>query len=226
MRSLLSHRQPNLDVRLQWKSFFFPETRSIRPKLAQERQNNTRNKVKQVFLLIFRKKFFIIIWHRVWAAVPQGVTKPLSSACPGQVSSCAGQARSPWQLARRAIKVAPETLKMYTFSDCTLRYFELVKRRLPFVVHSKGEKAHSRKKSGQVRINSGQVGLSHSLPQRQAENFFSVAPCSSAGALSSSRNDSSPIAWRAQASAQEAMICAAKRRINPGFWGRAYPPLP
>ena len=30
------------------------------------------------------------------------------------------ESRSPWQLAHRASKVEPETLKMYTFSDFTL----------------------------------------------------------------------------------------------------------
>ena len=67
-------------------------------------------------------------------------------------------------------KVEPEPLEMYTFHDFTLRYFELIRRWLPFGVHSKGETAHRRKKSGQVRINSGQVELSRSLPQGQAEN--------------------------------------------------------
>ena len=37
--------------------------------------------------------------------------------------------------------------------------------------------AHRKKKAWQVRINSGQVDLSHSLPQGQAENFFFVLPC-------------------------------------------------
>ena len=50
------------------------------------------------------------------------------------------------------------------FSDFTLQYFEHIRRRLPFVVHSNREMAHRRKKSGQVRINSGQVDLSrHAL---------------------------------------------------------------
>ena len=88
--------------------------------------------------------------------------KPLS-ACPGQVSSCAGESRSPWQRAHRASNVEPETLNTYTFSDFTLRYFELIRRRLLFVGQSKGEMAHRRKKSGEVRINFGQVDLSRSL---------------------------------------------------------------
>ena len=95
---------------------------------------------------------------------------------PGANQFLCGASRSPWQLARRASKVEPETLKMYTFSDFTLQYFKLIRRRLPFVIHSKGESAHRRKKSGQVRINSGQVDLSHSLPQGQAEKLFFVAP--------------------------------------------------
>ena len=91
-----------------------------------------------------------------------------------------GASRSPWQLARRASEVEPENLKC-TFSDFTLRYFGLIIRRLPFVVHSKGETAHRIKKSGQIRINSGQVD--HSLPQGQAENLVFVAPCETIRAL-------------------------------------------
>ena len=104
--------------------------------------------------------------------VMQGATKPLSACLPGTSDFLCGASRSPWQLVRRASKVEPEILKMYTFSDFTLRCFELIRRRLPFVRHSKGETAHRRKKSGQVRINSGQVDLSRSLPQGQAENLI------------------------------------------------------
>ena len=95
---------------------------------------------------------------------------------PGASEFLWGASRSPWQLARRASKVEPETLKMHTFSDFTLRYFGLIRRRLPFVGHSNGETVHRRKKSGQVRINSGQVDLSHSLPQGQADHLVFVAP--------------------------------------------------
>ena len=95
---------------------------------------------------------------------------------PGASEFVCGASRSPWQLAHQTSKLDPETLNTYTFSDFTLRYFELIRRRLPFVGHSKGETAHRRKKSGQVRINSEQVDLSRSLPQGQAEHFFFVAP--------------------------------------------------
>ena len=84
--------------------------------------------------------------------------------------------RAPWQLARQASKVEPETLKMYTFSDFTLQYFKLIRRRLAFVVHSKGETAHRRKKFGQVRINSGQVDLSCMPLRGKLKNSFSSCP--------------------------------------------------
>ena len=43
----------------------------------------------------------------------------------GETSEClCGASRSPWQLARQASKADPKTLKMYTFGDFTLRYFE------------------------------------------------------------------------------------------------------
>ena len=57
----------------------------------------------------------------------QGATKPLP-ACPGQVTSCVGQAGLPGNKGE---------LKMYTFSDFTLRYFEHIRRWLPLVGHSK-----------------------------------------------------------------------------------------
>ena len=92
---------------------------------------------------------------------------------PGAIDFLCGATRSSWQLANRASKVAPESLKLYTFSDFTLRYFELIRRRLPLVGHSEGDTEHRREKSGQVRINSGQVDLSRSLPQGQAAPFSS-----------------------------------------------------
>ena len=76
--------------------------------------------------------------------------------------------RSPWQFARLASKVDPETIKVHIFSDFTLRYFELIWRRLPFLVRNKGKTVQRRKKSGQV-------DLSRSLPQGQTDNFFFVA---------------------------------------------------
>ena len=114
------------------------------------------------------------------------VLTPDQKACPGCDKTpvhlprasefLCGASRSPRQLVHWASKVEPETLKMYTFSDITLGFFKLRRRRLPFVIHSEREMAHGRKKSGQVRINSGQVDLSCSLPQRQAENLFFIAP--------------------------------------------------
>ena len=93
--------------------------------------------------------------------------------------SCAGQAGLPGNLPTGQVKPSkfdPKNIKMYTFGDFTLRYFELIRRRLPFVVHKKAKMAHRRKKSWQVRINSGQVDLSCSLPHGQAENFFFIMP--------------------------------------------------
>ena len=93
---------------------------------------------------------------------------------PGANEFLCGASRSPWQLARRASKVEPETYLVtshYNISSLSEDFCLLA-----FVVHSKGETAHRRKKSGQVRINSGQVDLSHSLPQGQAEKLFFVAP--------------------------------------------------
>ena len=69
---------------------------------------------------------------------------------PGASEFSCGASRSPWQLAHRASNVAPETLNTYTFCDFTLWYFELIRRRLPFVGHSKGEMVHRRKTSGQA----------------------------------------------------------------------------
>ena len=53
-------------------------------------------------------------------------------------------------------ELGSERVKMYTFSDFTLRYFELVRRRLLFVVHGEG------------KMNSGPVDLS--------SQHFSIAP--------------------------------------------------
>ena len=58
---------------------------------------------------------------------------------PGVSEFLCRTSRSPWQLAHWASTVKPETLKRYTFSDFTLRYFELIRRQLPFVGHSKGK---------------------------------------------------------------------------------------
>ena len=87
--------------------------------------------------------------------------------------------RSPWQLAHWASKVEPETIKTYERNLVTSHYDTSSLSEdycLSFIVHNKGEMAHRRKKSGQVRINSRQVDLSRSLPQEQAENFFFVTP--------------------------------------------------
>ena len=67
---------------------------------------------------------------------------------PGASEFLCAASRSPCQLACWASKVEPETLKMYTFSDFTRQQFELIRRWFAFVIHSKGETAHRRKKSG------------------------------------------------------------------------------
>ena len=46
---------------------------------------------------------------------------------PGAIQLLYGASRSPWQRARRASKAEPETLKMYTFSEFTLQYFDLIR---------------------------------------------------------------------------------------------------
>ena len=55
-----------------WRHLISRTTRSICPKLAQERQNNTRNKVKQVFYYFRGKSFFTVITHRDWATCGWG----------------------------------------------------------------------------------------------------------------------------------------------------------
>ena len=64
---------------------------------------------------------------------------------PGQVNSCAGQADLPGNLPEGQVRFSPRHIYLSNF---TLRYLELIRRQLLFVVHSKGET-----NSGQVDLN-------------------------------------------------------------------------
>ena len=86
-----------------------------------------------------------------------------------------GASRSPWQLACRASKADSKNLHIYWLH--TTIFWAYQSKMIAFCRTNKGEIAHIRKKSGQVRINSRQVDLSRSLPQGQAEDFFFIEPC-------------------------------------------------
>ena len=79
---------------------------------------------------------------------------------PGASEFLCGARRSPWQLACRASKVEPETLTMYTFSDFILWHFELIRRRLPFFIHS-GKKDTQKK---EIRASKNKLRASGPKP--------------------------------------------------------------
>ena len=78
---------------------------------------------------------------------------------PGASEFLCGASRPPWQLARRANEVDPKTIKMYTFSDFTPRYFE----KTSAFCHSRQGKNGTQKK--ETRKSNNKLRASGPKPQ-------------------------------------------------------------